>query len=186
MQNGSSFFARLPPICMLSQCLLTKISASELSRKFITRKSALLVGYVGWHGERRGGGSGQSNFLAWLPRTETSRKERERETKELHPPPRCFCAYHFCVVVSLYILHLDLIAVTHTHGFLFSPLLFLSLFLSRQQQHRGEGSNILYIFFLSKRLPLSTQRRKTSTVVRFRIMSGSTSLGLWFVNSTYR
>ncbi len=33
------------PICMLSRCLLTKISASELSRKFI--KSALLVGQAG-------------------------------------------------------------------------------------------------------------------------------------------
>ncbi len=36
-------FARLAPICMLSRCLLTKISALELSWKFI--KSALLVGY---------------------------------------------------------------------------------------------------------------------------------------------
>ncbi len=35
-------FARLAPICMLSRCLSTKISASELRRKFI--KSALLVG----------------------------------------------------------------------------------------------------------------------------------------------
>ncbi len=35
-------FARLAPICMLSRCLLKKISASELSRKFI--KSA----FVGW------------------------------------------------------------------------------------------------------------------------------------------
>ncbi len=46
MQNGSLFgiythcihiFVRLAPICMLSRCLLTKISASELSRKFIKR-----------------------------------------------------------------------------------------------------------------------------------------------------
>ena len=53
MQNGSSVeicarcihvFAHLAPIYMLSRCLLTKISASELSRKFI--KSALLAGYV--------------------------------------------------------------------------------------------------------------------------------------------
>ncbi len=36
-------FARLALICKPSRCLLTKISASELSRKFI--KSALLVGY---------------------------------------------------------------------------------------------------------------------------------------------
>ncbi len=36
-------FARLAPICsMLSRCLLNKVSASELSRKFI--KSVLLVG----------------------------------------------------------------------------------------------------------------------------------------------
>ncbi len=32
------------PTCMLSQCLATKMSASELSGKFV--KSALLVGYV--------------------------------------------------------------------------------------------------------------------------------------------
>ena len=37
-------FAHLVPICMLSRCLLNKISASELSRKFI--KGALLVGHV--------------------------------------------------------------------------------------------------------------------------------------------
>ncbi len=36
------FLLVLAPICMLSRCSLTKISASELSRKFI--KSALLVG----------------------------------------------------------------------------------------------------------------------------------------------
>ena len=36
------FFARLAPICMLSRVPIIKISASELSRKFI--KSALLVG----------------------------------------------------------------------------------------------------------------------------------------------
>ncbi len=51
MQNGGSvvirisciqIFAHLVPICMLNRSLLTKISASELSRKFI--KSALLVG----------------------------------------------------------------------------------------------------------------------------------------------
>ncbi len=52
MQNESSVglctrcmhaFARLVPICKLSRCLLTKISASELRRKFI--KSVLLVGH---------------------------------------------------------------------------------------------------------------------------------------------
>ncbi len=52
MQNGRSVgicircihvFEHLAPICMLSRCLLTKISASEPSRKFI--ESALLVGY---------------------------------------------------------------------------------------------------------------------------------------------
>ena len=37
-----TFFARLEPTCMLGRCLLTKLSASELRRKFI--KSALLVG----------------------------------------------------------------------------------------------------------------------------------------------
>ena len=37
-----TFFARSAPIYMLSRCLLTKISAAELSRKSI--KSALLVG----------------------------------------------------------------------------------------------------------------------------------------------
>ncbi len=37
-----TFFARLAPICIHSRCLINKISASELSRKFI--KSALLVG----------------------------------------------------------------------------------------------------------------------------------------------
>ena len=51
MQNGTSVgectgcihvFERLAPICMLSRCLVTKISASELSRRFV--KSALLVG----------------------------------------------------------------------------------------------------------------------------------------------
>ncbi len=51
MQNGSSVgtctrcahvFARLAPTRMLSRCLLAKIPASELSRKFM--KSALLVG----------------------------------------------------------------------------------------------------------------------------------------------
>ncbi len=57
-----TFFARLAPSCMLSRCLFTKISASELSRKFI--KSALLVGYhytiqVGSEGGRRGGGGGE-------------------------------------------------------------------------------------------------------------------------------
>ena len=50
-KNGSSvgirtccihIFACLAPICVLGRCLLKKISASELSRKFI--KSALLVG----------------------------------------------------------------------------------------------------------------------------------------------
>ncbi len=52
-KNGSSVgtrtrcthvFARLAPICMLSRCLSTKISAAELSRKFI--QCALLVGYA--------------------------------------------------------------------------------------------------------------------------------------------
>ncbi len=53
MQNGGSVristhriqvFARLAPICLLSRCLYyNKISASELSRKFI--KGTLLVGY---------------------------------------------------------------------------------------------------------------------------------------------
>ncbi len=37
-------FARLAPICMLRWCLLTKISASELSQMFIM--SALLVGFL--------------------------------------------------------------------------------------------------------------------------------------------
>ena len=32
-----------PPICMLGRCLVTTISASDLSRKFV--KCALLVGY---------------------------------------------------------------------------------------------------------------------------------------------
>ena len=36
--------ARLAPTCMLSRCLLTKISASELSRKFI---KSCIVGWVG-------------------------------------------------------------------------------------------------------------------------------------------
>ncbi len=39
---ANTFFARSAPICKLSWCLLTKISASELSKKF--NKSALLVG----------------------------------------------------------------------------------------------------------------------------------------------
>ena len=38
------FFASLAQIRMLSRCFLTKISASELSRKLI--KSALLVGSI--------------------------------------------------------------------------------------------------------------------------------------------
>ena len=51
MQNGSSVgiharckqvFACLAPICVHGRCLLTNISASELSRNFL--KSALLVG----------------------------------------------------------------------------------------------------------------------------------------------
>ena len=37
-----TFWHVLAPTCMLSRCLSTKISASELRRKFI--KSALLVG----------------------------------------------------------------------------------------------------------------------------------------------
>ncbi len=37
-----TFCARVAPICTLGRCLLTKISASELSRKFA--KGALLVG----------------------------------------------------------------------------------------------------------------------------------------------
>ncbi len=41
-----TFFARLAPTCMPGWRLLTKISASELSRKFI--KSAFLVGREGW------------------------------------------------------------------------------------------------------------------------------------------
>ncbi len=52
-KNGSSvgiythcihIFARLVPICVLSRCLSTEVSASELTRKFI--KSVLLVGCV--------------------------------------------------------------------------------------------------------------------------------------------
>ncbi len=52
VQNGSSVgicarcvqhvLASLAPTCMLSRCSLAKISASEVSRKFI--KSVLLVG----------------------------------------------------------------------------------------------------------------------------------------------
>ncbi len=37
-----TFFARLVPICVLSQCLSDKISTSELSRKF--NQSELTVG----------------------------------------------------------------------------------------------------------------------------------------------
>ena len=56
MQNGSSVgihihclhvFARLAPICMLSQWFINEISASELSRKLI--KSASLVGSLSVH-----------------------------------------------------------------------------------------------------------------------------------------
>ncbi len=37
-----TFIARLAPTCMLSRCFVNKISASELSQKFI--KSVLLAG----------------------------------------------------------------------------------------------------------------------------------------------
>ncbi len=45
-------FAHLAPICMLSRCLLTKISASELSQKFLKE---CVVGLVGgkMHHKRR-------------------------------------------------------------------------------------------------------------------------------------
>ncbi len=42
MRVAYTFFARLVPICVLSRCLITKISASDLSWKFI--ESALSVG----------------------------------------------------------------------------------------------------------------------------------------------
>ena len=54
-----TFFARLAPTCMLSRCLITKISASELRRKLI--KSALSVGY----------GCGGGRFLDLLPPGQT-------------------------------------------------------------------------------------------------------------------
>ncbi len=58
------FFARLSPTCMLSRCLVAKISESELRRKLI--KSALLVGW--WRErERRGACDNLAGFFLSSP-----------------------------------------------------------------------------------------------------------------------